>query len=68
MAKKGWLKVRFSSDCIPCPFCEEEPFCPKHRCHLSECPCPGPMMDDYVAEYEEDKAGVLWVRLREGVE
>ncbi len=38
--------IVFASDCIPCPCCEDEPYCVTHEMHYAECPCLGPSEDE----------------------
>ena len=56
---RGFRRVVWSADCPRCPFCDEEPWCTKHRIHLSERDCIGPTEDD--TEYAEVR-GVLYGR------
>ena len=48
-----WKKVVFSADC------DEDGNCPVCGTDYTDCPCPGPTMDDH--EYEERDDG-LWAR------
>lgn len=43
--------VRFLDDYVPCPCCEDEPYCPEHEMHAADCPCLGPTEDE--VEYDE---------------
>jgi hypothetical protein len=45
ISPKGWQRVVYAFDCIPCPDCGE-PYCEKHGEHYADCECIGPMMDD----------------------
>lgn len=41
------VKIKFASDCIPCPDCGE-PWCEEHQMHYADCPCIGPSnAEDY---------------------
>jgi hypothetical protein len=57
-----WIKVVFAADCIYEEWDEERdcPTCPECGGDYSECPCPGPMMED---EYDyKEINGVLFAR------
>jgi len=57
MSRPGpWRRVVCAAELPPCPDCEEEPWCPKHKKHFADCTCIGPTEDD--VEYRERK-GVL---------
>ena len=53
MSRGEWRQVVFAADV------GEDDVCPGCGGDYSECPCPGPTMDDH--EYEE-RAGVLYAR------
>jgi len=60
MSGREWQIVVFSADC------DEDGTCPVCGADYSECPCPGPTMED---EYEyEEHDGVLFARRREEAE
>ena len=60
--KAKWIKVVFAADCIYEDWDEERdcPTCPECGRDYSDCPCPGPMMEDQY-DYKEIN-GVLFAR------
>jgi hypothetical protein len=57
-----WIKVVYASDCIYGEWDDDRecPICPECGNDYSECPCPGPTMED---EYEyKEINGVLYAK------
>jgi len=59
---RGWKKVVFAADCIYEEWDEDRdcPQCPQCFQDYSDCPCPGPMMEDEYDYKEVD--GVLYAK------
>jgi hypothetical protein len=63
--KNKWLKVVFAADCIYDDEDVEHEFavCPNCNIDYTDCPCPGPTMDDEY-DYKEVK-GVMYARKKD---
>jgi len=60
--KENWIKVVFASDCIYEDWDDDKecPTCPQCGNDYSDCPCPGPTMED---EYDyKEVNGILYAK------
>lgn len=58
LASQGWIKVVYAAEV------GSDDACPQCGGDYSDCPCPGPTMDDEY-DYQQDADGVLWARKRD---